>query len=147
MVEWTTEERAIIQGIFSKLDYDTVGPESLARCLIVYPWTQRYFGKFGNLYNADTILANPMLGKHGTVVLRGLLTAVNNMDDIKNAYTQLSELHSETLHVDPGNFRLLADCLTVIVAGKMKAEFTPEVQAALQKFLSVVVSALSRQYH
>ncbi|KAM6951848.1 hemoglobin subunit beta-like [Aplochiton taeniatus] len=147
MVEWTAEERSIISEIFSKLDYDDVGPKCLSRCLIVYPWTQRYFGGFGNLYNAEAILSNPMIAAHGITVLHGLDRALNNMDDIKNTYTQLSELHSEKLHVDPTNFTLLADCLTIVIAAKMGTNFTPDMQAAWQKFLSVVVSALGRQYH
>ncbi|XP_046888961.1 hemoglobin subunit beta-like [Hypomesus transpacificus] len=147
MVEWTDDERAAINTIFSKLDYDSVGPEALSRCLIVYPWTQRYFGGFGNLYNAEAIMCNPMIAAHGTLVLHGLDRALKNMDDIKNTYAALSELHSEKLHVDPDNFRLLADCLVVVIAGRMGYEFSPDMQAAFAKFLSVVVSALGRQYH
>ncbi|KAL4624538.1 hemoglobin subunit beta-like [Arapaima gigas] len=147
MVVWTDAERAAITGIFSKLNCDVVGPNALARCLIVYPWTQRYFAKFGNLYNAAAIMGNPMVAAHGKVVLRGLDKALKNMDDIKKAYTQLSELHSEKLHVDPDNFKLLADCITIVVAGQMGSAFTAEIQAAWQKFLAVVVSALCRQYY
>uniref|UniRef100_A0A4W5K3X9 Hemoglobin beta embryonic-2 n=1 Tax=Hucho hucho TaxID=62062 RepID=A0A4W5K3X9_9TELE len=133
MVVWTDEERAAISNIFSKLDYDDVGPKCLSRCLIVYPWTQRYFGAFGNLYNAEAIMNNPLIAKHGTTVLRGL--------------ERLSILHSEKLRVDPDNFKLLSDCLTIVIAAKMGTAFTPEYQASFQKFLSVVVSALGRQYH
>ncbi|XP_012694343.1 hemoglobin beta embryonic-2 [Clupea harengus] len=147
MVEWTAEERAAIQDIFNSLDYEDVGPKALQRCLIVYPWCQRYFGGFGNLYNAEAILSNPMVAAHGIVVLHGLDRAMKNMDDIKQTYAELSVLHSEKLHVDPDNFKLLADCLSVVIAGKMGTNFTPEIQAAWQKFLSVVVSALGRQYH
>ncbi|XP_067285372.1 hemoglobin subunit beta-like [Pseudorasbora parva] len=147
MVVWTDEERACILDIFSKLNYEDVGPKALQRALIVYPWTQRYFGGFGNLYNADAIIANPMVAAHGTVVLHGLDKAMKNMDDIKNAYSDLSVLHSEKLHVDPDNFRLLGDCLTIVIAATMGASFTATVQAAWQKFLAVVVSALRRQYH
>ncbi|XP_048027512.1 hemoglobin beta embryonic-3 [Megalobrama amblycephala] len=147
MVQWTAEERAAIQGVFATLDYESVGRESLTRCLVVYPWTQRYFGGFGNLYNAEAIMANPKVAAHGTVVLQGLEKALKNMDDIKNTYTTLSELHSEELQVDPGNFQLLADCLTMVIAKRMRTEFTPDIQAAWQKFLSVVISALRRQYH
>lgn len=78
----------------------------LPRCLVVYPWTQRYFGKFGNLYNAAAIMGNPMVAKHGITVLHGLDRAVKNMDDIKGTYAELSVLHSEKLHVDPDNFRV-----------------------------------------
>uniref|UniRef100_A0A4W5KRX1 Hemoglobin beta embryonic-2 n=2 Tax=Salmoninae TaxID=504568 RepID=A0A4W5KRX1_9TELE len=90
---------------------------------------------------------NPLIAKHGTTVLHGLDRALKNMDDIKNTYAELSVLHSEKLHVDPDNFKLLSDCLTIVIAGKMGNAFTPEYQASFQKFLSVVVSALGRQYH
>ncbi|XP_071241742.1 hemoglobin subunit beta isoform X1 [Salvelinus alpinus] len=181
MVQWTDFERATIQSVFEKMDYDDVGPAALSRCLIVYPWTQRYFGNFGNLYNAAAIQGNPMVAAHGKTVLHGLDRAVKNMDDIKATYAELSVLHSEKLHVDPDNFRvklnvllhtrylpiyynsvaewvflhvhgsfllqLLADCLTIVVAARMGAAFTADVQGAFQKFLAVVVSSLGRQYH
>ncbi|KAF1379684.1 hypothetical protein PFLUV_G00178570 [Perca fluviatilis] len=147
MVEWIDFERDTIVDIFSKMQYEVVGPEALARCLIVYPWTQRYFGNFGNLYNAAAISGNPMVAKHGTTILHGLDRAVKNMDDIKSTYAELSVLHSEKLHVDPDNFKLLSDCLTIEVAAQLGNDFTGEVQAAFQKFLAVVVSSLGRQYH
>ncbi|XP_028840890.1 hemoglobin subunit beta-like [Denticeps clupeoides] len=147
MVEWTEFERSTIQSIFSKLDYDVAGGKALARCLVVYPWTQRYFGNFGNLYNAAAIMGNPKVAAHGKVVLQGLDRAVKNMDNIKAAYKELSVLHSEKLNVDPDNFKLLADCLTIVVAAQMGAAFTAEVQAAFQKFLAVAVSSLCRQYY
>ncbi|XP_056263092.1 hemoglobin subunit beta-2 [Pseudoliparis swirei] len=147
MVQWTDFERATIQDVFSKMDYETVGPETLSRCLVVYPWTQRYFGNFGNLYNAAAIMGNPMVAKHGTTILQGLERGVKNLDDIRETYAELSVLHSEKLHVDPDNFKLIFDCLTIVVAAQMGKDFTGEVQAALQKFLAVVVSSLGRQYH
>ncbi|XP_041813853.1 hemoglobin subunit beta-like [Chelmon rostratus] len=147
MVEWTDFERATIQDIFSKMDYETVGPAALARCLVVYPWTQRYFGNFGNLYNAAAIRSNPMIATHGKTILHGLDRAVKNMDNIKETYAELSVLHSEKLHVDPDNFKLLSDCLTIVVAAKLGKDFTGDIQGAFQKFLSVVVSSLGRQYH
>ncbi|XP_035472307.2 hemoglobin subunit beta-2 [Scophthalmus maximus] len=147
MVEWTDFERATIQNLFSKMDYELVGPAALSRCLVVYPWTQRYFGNFGNLYNAEAITSNENVINHGKVVLHGLDRAVKNMDNIKDTYAELSLLHSEKLHVDPDNFRLLADCLTIVVASRMGSDFTGDVQAAFQKFLAVVVSSLGRQYH
>ncbi|KAJ7992498.1 hypothetical protein DPEC_G00279300 [Dallia pectoralis] len=146
MVAWTDFERETIQSIFGKIDED-VGPAAFSRCLVVYPWTQRYFGRFGNMGSAAAIQANPMVAAHGKVVLNGLQKAVKNLDNIKGTYTELSVLHSETLRVDPDNFRLLADCLTIVIAAKMGADFTAEVQAAFQKFLAVVVSSLCRQYY
>ncbi|KAM6905573.1 hemoglobin subunit beta-like [Xenentodon cancila] len=147
MVKWTEFELATIPEIFSKIDYDVVGSAALSRCLIVYPWTQRYFGGFGNLYNAAAITSNPKVAAHGKVVIAGLEKALKNMDNIKQTYADLSVLHSEKLQVDPDNFNLLADCLTIVIAGQLGKEFTPEVHAAFQKFLAVVVAALRKQYH
>ncbi|CAL8265309.1 hemoglobin subunit beta [Gadus morhua] len=147
MVEWTEFERDTIKDIFSKIDYDVVGPAALTRCLVVYPWTRRYFGNFGALYNAEAIMGNEMVANHGKKVLHGLDRAVKNMDHIKESYCELSQLHSDQFHVDPDNFRLLADCLAIAIATQWGSAFTPDIQAAFQKFLSVVVFSLGSQYH
>ncbi|KAF4115801.1 hemoglobin subunit beta-1-like [Onychostoma macrolepis] len=147
MVKWTDAERKAIKAVWGKMNVDVIGSQALARCLIVYPWTQRYFDSFGSLSDAASIMANKKVAAHGKVVLNGLGRAVQNMDDIKNTYAPLSVLHSEKLHVDPDNFRLLGDCLTIVVASQLGRAFTPDIQAAWQKFLAVVVSALGKQYH
>ncbi|XP_063043102.1 hemoglobin subunit beta-like [Engraulis encrasicolus] len=148
MVDWTDAERAAIAGLWGKLNPDEVGPQALARALIVYPWAQRYFASFGDLSSAAAIMGNAKVAGHGRTVMNGLDRAVKNLDDIKNTYKELSVMHSEKLHVDPDNFRVLADCITVCVAMKFgPAGFPAEAQEAWQKFLSVVVSALGRQYH
>nr|XP_020445102.1 hemoglobin subunit beta-2-like [Monopterus albus] len=106
MVQWTDFERTTIQSIFSNINHDVVGPAALTRCLVVYPWTQRYFAKFGNLYNAEAISTNPHVAAHGKTVLGGLELAVKNMDNIKATLAELSVLHSEKLNVDPDNFKV-----------------------------------------
>uniref|UniRef100_A0A673K0M4 Hemoglobin subunit alpha-like n=1 Tax=Sinocyclocheilus rhinocerous TaxID=307959 RepID=A0A673K0M4_9TELE len=113
------------------------------RTLVVYPWTQRYFTSFGNLYNAEAILSNSKVAAHGVVVLHGLDRAMKNMDDIKNTYAKLSVLHSAKLHVDPDNFRVCKH-----TAGRLPDHRDcADVQAAWQKLLAVVVSALADMYH
>lgn len=83
--------------------------ESLSfRLLIVYPWTQRYFSTFGNLSSPAAILGNAKVAGHGKTVMGGLDRAIKNMDNIKAAYSDLSVMHSERLHVDPDNFRVSA---------------------------------------
>ncbi|KAG7265868.1 hypothetical protein CRUP_016131 [Coryphaenoides rupestris] len=134
MVEWTDSERRAVEKVWNNIEIDVIGPLILSRCLIVYPWTQRYFGNFGDLSTTTAILNNPKVAKHGVVALTNLKLAMDNMDNIKNTYAALSVLHSETLHVDPDNFRM----------GK---KFIPDMQAAWQKYLSTVVAALSKQYH
>lgn len=70
------------------------------------PWTQRHFSTFGDLSSNAAIMGNVKVAEHGKVVMRGLEKAVKNMDNIKNAYADLSVMHSEQLHVDPDNFRV-----------------------------------------
>ncbi|XP_041813550.1 hemoglobin subunit beta-A [Chelmon rostratus] len=148
MVQWTDAERAAITSLWGKIDVGEIGPQALTRLLIVYPWTQRHFSTFGNLSTNAAILGNVKVGDHGKTVMGGLERAVKNMDDIKNAYSKLSVMHSEKLHVDPDNFRLLAECISVCLGAKFgPSVFTASVQEAWQKFMAVVVSALGRQYH
>ncbi|XP_045570192.1 hemoglobin subunit beta isoform X2 [Salmo salar] len=106
MVDWTDAERSAIVGLWGKISVDEIGPQALARLLIVSPWTQRHFSTFGNLSTPAAIMGNPAVAKHGKTVMHGLDRAVQNLDDIKNAYTALSVMHSEKLHVDPDNFRV-----------------------------------------
>ncbi|XP_067472191.1 hemoglobin subunit beta-2-like [Thunnus thynnus] len=103
MVEWTDFERATIQDIFSKM-YEVVGPAALA-------------SNVGNLYNATVIMSKPMIANHGKTILRGLDQAVKNMDNIKATYAELSVLHSEKLHVDPDNFKVMSygTAVTIII--------------------------------
>ncbi|XP_047427091.1 hemoglobin subunit beta-A isoform X3 [Mugil cephalus] len=148
MVEWTDAERSAITALWGKLDVGEIGPQALTRLLIVYPWTQRHFASFGNLSTNAAILGNPKVAQHGKTVMGGLENAVKNLDSIKGTYASLSVMHSEKLHVDPDNFRALAEIISVCVAAKFgPSVFTPGVQEAWQKFLAVVVSALGRQYH
>ncbi|CAI5675859.1 unnamed protein product [Oreochromis niloticus] len=61
---------------------------------------------------------------------------------------KLSLTHSEKLHVDPDNLRVLSEIVTFCVASKFGPQvFAPDVQMTWQKFLAVVVSALGKQYH
>ncbi|KAM9393175.1 hemoglobin subunit beta-A-like [Pholidichthys leucotaenia] len=148
MVEWSDSERSAITSLWGKINVAEIGPQALVRLLVVYPWGQRYFGSFGDLSTCAAIMGNAKVAKHGQTVMGGLENAVKNMDNIKNTYSKLSVMHSEKLHVDPDNFRNLADCISICVAAKFGPQvFTPQVQEAWQKFLAVVVSALMRQYH
>ncbi|XP_058508588.1 hemoglobin subunit beta-A-like [Solea solea] len=148
MVEWTDAERNAILSLWAKIDVADIGPKALKRLLVVFPWTKRYFPSFGNLSTDAAINSNEKVNAHGIKVLSELDKAVKNMDDIKNLYSKLSVYHSEQLHVDPDNFRLLAECITVEVGAKFgTAKFPPGFQAAWEKFLDVAVAALRKQYH
>uniref|UniRef100_A0A4W5K8R3 Globin domain-containing protein n=1 Tax=Hucho hucho TaxID=62062 RepID=A0A4W5K8R3_9TELE len=148
MVDWGVDERKLVIETWGKINVKVVEPLTWRRCLIVYPWTQRYFGTFGDLNSAAAIMGNKKVAKHGIIVLNNLERAVHNVDDIKNTYAELRVLHSEKLHGDPNNFRVrFWTAGRLVLASQMGRAFTPDVQAAWQKFLTVVVSALGRQSH
>nr|P84206.1 RecName: Full=Hemoglobin anodic subunit beta; AltName: Full=Hemoglobin anodic beta chain [Gymnothorax unicolor] len=147
-VEWTDGERTAILTLWKKINVEEIGAQAMGRLLIVYPWTHRHFASFGNLSTPSAIMSNDKVAKHGATVMGGLDKAIKNMDDIKNAYRDLSVMHSEKLHVDPDNFRLLSECITLCVAAKFgPKEFNADVHEAWYKFLMAVTSALARQYH
>ncbi|XP_075775830.1 hemoglobin subunit beta-like [Pelodiscus sinensis] len=147
MVHWTAEEKQFITSLWGKVDVAECGGEALARLLIVYPWTQRFFSSFGNLSSPTAILGNPKVRAHGKKVLTSFGEAVKNLDHVKATYAKLSELHCNKLHVDPENFRLLGDILVIVLASHFGKEFTPACQAAWQKLVGVVAHALAHQYH
>ncbi|XP_038619706.1 hemoglobin subunit epsilon-like [Tachyglossus aculeatus] len=147
MVNWTAEEKHAIVSIWTKVDVEETGADALSRLLVVYPWTQRYFSTFGNLSSPTAIVGNPRVRAHGKKVLTSLGEAVKDLDHVKSNFAKLSQLHSEKLHVDPENFRLLGDNLIIVLAATLGKDFTSEAQAAWQKLVGVVASALSSQYH
>ncbi|XP_026179888.1 hemoglobin cathodic subunit beta-like [Mastacembelus armatus] len=146
MTQWTDKERSMVSAIWEKINIDEIGPEVMARVLIVYPWTERYFGTFGDIFTTTAILNNAKVAAHGKVVLKALGKAVTDIDNIRTIYADLSRLHYEELQVDPDNFRLLADCIIIAVACKLRNTLDPQSQATLQKFLYAVVEALNSQY-
>lgn len=147
MVDWSDKERSIITNLFANLDYEDVGAKALSRCLIVNDSTRRYFSSFGDVSNTEAIQSNPNVAAHGVKILQGLGSAVKNMDDLKSANTELSVLLSDKQKVDPRYFTLLSDCLTFVLATEMGSSFTAEIQAAFQKYMVEVLSALGTKYY
>ncbi|NWZ92944.1 HBB protein, partial [Nesospiza acunhae] len=156
MVNWTAEEKQLITGLWGKVNVAECGAEALARLLIVYPWTQRFFGTgptpppgpgTGNLSSPTAVTGNPMVRAHGKKVLTSFGDAIKSLDSIKKCFAPLSKLHCDKLHVDPENFRLLGDTLIVVLASHFGKDFTPECQAAWQKLVRVVAHALAHEYH
>ncbi|XP_069840992.1 hemoglobin subunit beta-2-like, partial [Dendropsophus ebraccatus] len=118
----------------------------LIRLLIVYPWTQRYFSSFGNLSNVTAISGNAKVHAHGTKVFTAIGGAIEHLDDVKRHLADLSKSHAQELNVDPENFKRLGEVLVIVLASKLGSAFTPQVQAAWEKFINVLVAALSHGY-
>ncbi|XP_056390934.1 hemoglobin subunit beta-2 [Hyla sarda] len=147
MVHLSDQEVKCINAIWGKVDTKQIGGEALARLLIVYPWTQRYFSTFGNLGSADAIIHNAKVLAHGDKVLRSIGEALKHLDNLKGHYAKLSQYHSEKLHVDPANFVRFGGVVVIVMAHHFHEEFTPEVQAGFEKAFCAVANALGRGYH
>uniref|UniRef100_A0A480TZQ2 Hemoglobin subunit epsilon n=1 Tax=Sus scrofa TaxID=9823 RepID=A0A480TZQ2_PIG len=147
MVHFTAEEKAVITGLWSRVNVEETGGEAVGRLLVVYPWTQRFFDSFGNMSSPSAIMGNPKVKAHGKKVLTSFGDAVKNMDNLKGTFAKLSELHCDKLHVDPENFRLLGNMIVIILASHFGRELTPEVQAAWQKLVAGVATALAHKSH
>nr|P11752.1 RecName: Full=Hemoglobin subunit beta; AltName: Full=Beta-globin; AltName: Full=Hemoglobin beta chain [Megaderma lyra] len=146
-VHLTNEEKTAVIGLWGKVNVEEVGGEALGRLLVVYPWTQRFFESFGDLSSPSAIMGNPKVKAHGKKVLNSFSEGLKNLDNLKGTFAKLSELHCDKLHVDPENFRLLGYILLCVLARHFGKEFTPQVQAAYQKVVAGVATALAHKYH
>uniref|UniRef100_A0A2K5YDM9 Hemoglobin subunit beta n=1 Tax=Mandrillus leucophaeus TaxID=9568 RepID=A0A2K5YDM9_MANLE len=106
MVHLTPEEKTVVSALWGKVNVDAVGGEALGRLLVVHPWTQRFFESFGDLSSPAAVMGNPKVKAHGKKVLGVFSDGLAHLDNLKGTFSQLSELHCDKLHVDPGNFRV-----------------------------------------
>ncbi|XP_028905272.1 hemoglobin subunit mu-like [Ornithorhynchus anatinus] len=116
------------------------GAELLHRLLIVYPTTRAYFPHLSVQDDPSQLL------HHGWRVLVAVGEAVKNLDNLTGALAPLSELHTGRLRVDPTNYPLLIQCFQVVLASHLQGEYTPELQAAWEKFLTAVATILAGEY-
>ncbi|XP_038274175.1 hemoglobin subunit pi isoform X2 [Dermochelys coriacea] len=138
----TQAEKAAVVAIWGKIaaQADALGTESLERLFSSFPQTKTYFPHF------DLSQGSAQLHDHGSKVLGAIGEAVKNIDNITGALATLSELHAYILRVDPVNFKLLSHCILCSVAAHFPNDFTPEVHAAWDKFLSKISSVLTEKY-
>uniref|UniRef100_A0A7N9CHS1 Globin domain-containing protein n=1 Tax=Macaca fascicularis TaxID=9541 RepID=A0A7N9CHS1_MACFA len=116
------------------------GAEALERMFLSFPTTKTYFPHF------DLSHGSAQVKGHGKKVADALTLAVGHVDDMPQALSALSDLHAHKLRVDPVNFKLLGHCLLVTLARHYPGDFSPALQASLDKFLSHVISALASEY-
>ncbi|XP_075623913.1 hemoglobin subunit alpha-D [Balearica regulorum gibbericeps] len=138
----TPEDKKLIQQVWEKIlsHLDDCGREALERMFCVYPQTKTYFPHFDLHPGSDQVRS------HGKKVAAALSNAVKNVDNLSQALSELSNLHAYNLRVDPVNFKLLSQCFQVVLAAHLGKDYTPEVHAAFDKFLSAVAAVLAEKY-
>ncbi|XP_006766198.2 PREDICTED: hemoglobin subunit theta-1 isoform X2 [Myotis davidii] len=135
-------DQAAVRALWRKLDTN-VGvytTEALERTFVAFPSTKTYFA------HLDLRPGSAQVKAHGQKVADALTLAVNHLDDLPRALSALSDLHAHKLQVNPVNFKLLGHCLLVTLARHYPGDFSPALQASLDKFLSHVIWALASSY-
>ncbi|XP_036936743.1 hemoglobin, alpha embryonic 5 isoform X2 [Acanthopagrus latus] len=139
----TAKDKDVVKGLWAKISKsaDAIGADALSRMLSVYPQTKTYFSHWPDLSPGSAPVQ-----AHGKKVMGGVALAVSKIDDLTNGLLNLSEQHAFQLRVDPANFKILSQCILVVIATKFAKEFTPEAHVALDKFLVALSLALSEKY-
>ncbi|NXF32297.1 HBAD protein, partial [Nyctibius bracteatus] len=134
----TAEEKQLIPQVWDTVcnKHDGLGAEALERMFFVHPSTKTYFPHFDLHQGSDQVHG------HGKRVMAALGNAVKNLDNLSQALSELSNLHAYNLRVDP----LLSQCIQVVLAVNMGKDYTPEVHAAFDKFMSAVAAVLAEKY-
>ncbi|XP_013032674.1 hemoglobin subunit alpha-D [Anser cygnoides] len=138
----TADDKKIIAQLWEKVagHQDEFGNEALQRMFVTYPQTKTYFPHF------DLHPGSEQVRSHGKKVAAALGNAVKSLDNISQALSELSNLHAYNLRVDPANFKLLSQCFQVVLAVHLGKDYTPEMHAAFDKFLSAVAAVLAEKY-
>ncbi|KAM3917649.1 hemoglobin subunit alpha-3-like [Leptodactylus fuscus] len=138
----TASEAALIQSLWAKIapQANELGAEALERLFLSFPQTKTYFSHFDLSHGSADLL------NHGGKVLNALGNAASHLDDLAGTLSSLSDLHAYNLRVDPGNFDLLSHTIQVVLAAHFQADFTPDAQAAWDKFISEVSAVLTSKY-
>ncbi|NXK02917.1 HBA2 protein, partial [Herpetotheres cachinnans] len=140
----TAEDKNLIHQFWEKVSghQEDFGSEVLERMFMTYPQTKTYFPHFNLQHGSDQIRS------HGKKVLNALGNAVKSLDNLSQALSELSNLHAYNLRVDPSHFalQLLGQCFHVVLASHLGKDYSPEVHAAFDKFLSAVAATLAEKY-
>ncbi|XP_053412049.1 hemoglobin subunit theta-1 [Nycticebus coucang] len=141
-MELSAADRALLRALWKKLgsNVGVYATEALERMFLSFPFTKTYFPLL------DLSPGSAQVKAHGQKVADALTLAVDHLDDLSNAFSALSDLHTCKLRVDPANFKLLGHCLLVTLARHYPGDFSPALQASLDKFLSHVIWALTSKY-
>ncbi|XP_006894971.1 PREDICTED: hemoglobin subunit theta-1 [Elephantulus edwardii] len=134
----SAREREAVTALWRKMG-NNVGvytTEALERTFIAFPTTKIYFHHLNLTPGSKDIKAQ------GKKVADALTQAVDQLDDLPGALSELRDLHSHKLKVDPINFQHFGHCLLVTLARHYPGDFSPVMQASVDKFLSHVTSVM-----
>ncbi|CAI5791760.1 hemoglobin subunit alpha-D-like [Podarcis lilfordi] len=138
----TAEECKLIKSCWSKLapEREDIGGEAMTRLFQVYTQSKIYFSHF------DLCPGSNDIHHHGQKIFKALDRVINNLENIRGALSELSDLHAYNLRVDPVNFKFLTRCLHVTMASSLRVEYTAVAYLAFDKLLCEVSDVLTEKY-
>ncbi|XP_043944853.1 hemoglobin subunit zeta-like [Protopterus annectens] len=138
----TAAERSCLASTYEKIasHAEQYGSELFQRMFLGFPQTRTYFA------HVDTSANSPQLSAHGAKIIASLGKAIKNVDNMSAALSDLSDLHAQSIRVDPSNFKYISHCLLVLLAAHLQADFTSQVQISWDKLLAAVATVLTEKY-
>ncbi|XP_037670949.1 hemoglobin subunit mu [Choloepus didactylus] len=134
-------ERALVAQVWDLITGHEAhfGAELLLRLFTVYPSTKTYFSHLGTCPDEVQLLSQ------GQRMLAAVGVAVQHLDHLRAVLGPLADLRAHVLRVDPVNFARLIQCFQVVLASHLQGEFTVEMHAAWDKFLTGVAVVLTEK--
>ncbi|EHB14143.1 Hemoglobin subunit alpha [Heterocephalus glaber] len=138
----SNEDKACLRSVWKEIgpSWPEHCPDAIYRMFLSFPSTKTYFPNF------DISPGSPQIQAHGRKVADALNKAVEHIDDMPAALSDLSDKHSQELRVDPVNFKLLKHTMLVTMAANYPEILTPEVLLSLDKLMEAVSRVLISRY-
>ncbi|OCT63995.1 hemoglobin subunit alpha-3 [Xenopus laevis] len=135
-------EKTLILAFWNKASglINTIGPQIVNRLLLAYPQLKTHFGNF------NVTPGSSDLNTLGIKIITAVGGATQHMDDLPVHLAILTDLHSLTLRIDPGNYKLMIDCIVISMAASLPQDFTAEVQNAMTNFLIIIGDILASKF-
>ncbi|KAM3591628.1 uncharacterized protein V6R79_005170 [Siganus canaliculatus] len=135
-------EKKLIAEIWTKLApaAEDIGSDALHRMFASYPGTKTYFS------HLDISPRSAHLLSHGRKIVQAIAEGAQDISQLAVSLEPLQTLHAYTLRIVPGNFKLFSHCMLVTLSCYMGEDFTPELHAAMDKYLSAFAAVLALKY-
>ncbi|XP_072274994.1 hemoglobin subunit alpha-B-like [Pyxicephalus adspersus] len=141
-MHFSASDKHDITHIWEKVagNVERLGGEAMDRLFTCHPATKTYFSHLNVSHGSSDVKSQ------GAKVLKAIGQASKNIDHLHEALSDLSDLHAQSLKVDPGNFHLLCQSILVVLAIHFPKDFTPHAHAAWDKFLAAISEVLYFKY-
>uniref|UniRef100_A0A8C6S891 Zgc:163057 n=1 Tax=Neogobius melanostomus TaxID=47308 RepID=A0A8C6S891_9GOBI len=119
---------------------ERIGADALNRLFVVFPGAKTYFS------HLDISADSAHLRSHGGKIVLAIAEAAQDISKLNETLADLQTLHAYQLRIDPGKFKLFSHCMLITLACYLQDDFTEEIHAAMDKYLSAFTAVLAEKY-